>query len=318
MFATLLKINMQFRLVSLIACVGSLLMALPKQAVYSQVAPPTDEPIPNLLEQKSKQLSPSQLSEKARSITVKVLAGRAWGSGILIQKQGQLYTVLTNAHVLRLGDSYRIETPEGEIYSGTPVFSKGNTLFNGNDLALLQFRSANNYNIATLGNSANLTLGAETFAAGFPADGNQSQDKGFVFTTGKVSFLLPQPFLDGYQVGYTNDIFKGMSGGPVLNYYGEVIAINGRHKYPLWGNNYIFKDGSTPVLQVRKQMDESSWAIPIQTFVQLAPQFARASVTSSSVRQLAPIVPEENNIRVEPISNNRNITNPKNRTRSFW
>ena len=52
-----------------------------------------------------------------------------------------------------------------------------------------------------------------------------------------------------------------------------MFAINGIHKYPLWGNAYIFKDGTTPALSIRRQMQRSSWAIPIQTFLQSAPQF---------------------------------------------
>lgn len=33
-----------------------------------------------------------------------------------VQRQGQIYTVLTNQHVLNVGTFYRIQTPDGHIY----------------------------------------------------------------------------------------------------------------------------------------------------------------------------------------------------------
>lgn len=280
---------MHFRMVCLLACVGSLFLVLVTQANYSRIAPNTDVASAKKPNQSSEQLTLRQLRDRAQSITIKVLAGQSWGSGILIQKQGQVYTVLTNEHVLRLGSTYRIQTPDGKIY---PASKETSAHFDDNDLALLRFPSANSYNIANLatgGESANLHIGDEMFAGGFPAVGN-GEGMGFVFTTGQVSYLLPKAFIGGYQVGYSNDIVKGMSGGPVLNRYGEVVAINGKHKYPLWGNTYIFKDGTTPVVQARQQMDSSSWAVPVQTFLQLAPQFSTAALTQPGV-QPPPLLP---------------------------
>lgn len=251
---------MRFPNNSIIACVGSLLVGLSTQAAFSLEAN-FSETASNGLEI-SGELSLTQLQNRARAITVKIIAGRGWGSGILIKKQGENYTVLTNAHVIRIAHRYQIQTPDGKIYSAQQI----TTRFPDDDLALLNFRSANNYAIART-TSSSISVGDETFAAGFPDD-----EQGFAFTIGKVDYVLPQPFRDGYQLGYSNDIRKGMSGGPVLNNRGELIAVNGKHKHPLWGNSYIFKDGSTPVLTIRQQLENSSWAVPIQTFLRLAPQ----------------------------------------------
>lgn len=310
--------NMHFRMICLLACVGSLFLVLAIQANYSKIAPTADVASATKPNQSSEQLTLSQLHDRAQSITVKVLAGQGWGSGILIHKQDQVYTVVTNEHVLRLGSTYRIQTPDGKIYPA----SKDSAHFDDNDLALLRFGSANSYNIANLatgGESANLHVGDEMFAAGFPAVGNGSQGMGFVFTTGQVSYLLPQAFIGGYQVGYSNDIVKGMSGGPVLNRYGEVVAINGKHKYPLWGNTYIFKDGTTPVVQARQQMDYSSWAVPVQTFLQLAPQFSKAAIAEPRIQSPSPVAPIPPDITVEPVSPKTNTGNQQlPRTGSFW
>lgn len=65
------------------------------------------------------QLSQRQVKDLAAKITVKVLSGEFLGSGILIHRRGDVYAVLTNAHVLRSSTSpYRIQTPDGRVYQG--------------------------------------------------------------------------------------------------------------------------------------------------------------------------------------------------------
>ncbi|MGE5657684.1 MAG: S1 family peptidase [Actinomycetota bacterium] len=211
----------------------------------------------------------SQLNELAKSITVKVFSGQAWGSGILLQRQGQIYTVVTNRHVLtQLDPPYFIQTPDGRIYEAH--IPTKNLRFNGNDLGIIQFSSAGiPYPVASLRSSRSLSEGERVFAAGFPFG-----EPGFVLTSGWVSLLPEQALEQGYQIGSTNEIQKGMSGGPLLNLQGEVVGINGMHAYPLWGDPYVYQDGSLPSEEVRDLMVRSAFAIPIETFAQLAPQFA--------------------------------------------
>ena len=188
-----------------------------------------------------------------------------------MRQQGQVYTVVTNKHVLSAEETYRVETSDGQVYSADLL---GSISFKGNDLAVLQFRSIHTtYPVASLGSTSSLKVGDEVFAAGFPFAMDWSGSMGFVMTTGQVSLLLNRALVGGYQVGYTNEIRKGMSGGPILNRQGELVGINGMHKYPLWGDPYIYKDGSKPDLLLRKRMVHFSWGIPIKTFSRLAPRF---------------------------------------------
>ena len=244
-----------------IACIGCWFIQLPVQPFPVSDTPPLEV---NGSRGSEPKLTEEQLKNVARSIAVKVLSGHGLGSGILIQKQGQTYRVLTNEHVLAAGETHRIQTPDGKIYQGEMLKNRS---FDGNDLALLQFKSANEYLVARLAPSP-IAVGEEVFAAGFPGQ-DASEAKGFQFLLGQVSFIAKKAIIGGYKIGYTNPVEKGMSGGPLLNIKGEVVGVNGMHAYPIWGDPYVFKDGAKPDLPM-DLMVRSSWAIPIETFVQLS------------------------------------------------
>ncbi len=253
----------------LVACVGGLAVALHVS-------------VPNLAIWAHYGQSDSQLLHLAQSVTVKVLSKDSWGSGILIQKQGKVYSVLTNEHVLIAGDPpYRIQTPDGQIYNAELVKT---AQFQENDLSLLHFRSTKTvYAVALLG--AAPLQGDEVFAGGFPLAVEKSTSglQEFVFTRGKVSLVLHKALEGGYQIGYTNKVENGMSGGPVLNRRGEVVAINGMHAYPLWGDPYVFQDGSHPGASMRQVMIRSSWAIPISTAVRPVLSKMRTKVLTTNI-----------------------------------
>ncbi|AFY81426.1 S1 family peptidase [Oscillatoria acuminata] len=252
-------------------------------------APPTVEPETST-SSAIENLPTSQLEALAELITVKVFSGQNSGSGILIARQGEIYTVVTNQHVLVFGDgsSYPVETPDGQQHPAEVIKTVN---FNGNDLALLQFHSPKIYVPAVINRSFSVAEGQTSFAAGFPIETHSTHPRGFVFTEGNISLLSDRSFGGGYEIGYTNDIQKGMSGGPVLNSQGEVIAINGMHAYPLWGNPYVFADGSAASPDLQAQFSELSWAIPIQTFMQFAGQFLPANAFSTVGVQTLPRVP---------------------------
>ncbi|MGD1808259.1 S1 family peptidase [Dapis sp. BLCC M126] len=216
-----------------------------------------------------------ELKSLAKSITVKVISENGWGSGIILKREGEVYTVVTNQHVLDSDyKSYLIQTPDGFFYQANKIENQD---FQGNDLALLEFGSTHStYTVASLENYTTLSTGDKTFAAGFPAL-EKPQDTELLFTRGRISILSDRPLEKGYQIGYTNVIKKGMSGGPLLNIYGQVIGINGMHAYPLWGDPYVYRDGSQPNVTLRQKMSHLAFAIPIETLAKLAPKFASIS-----------------------------------------
>lgn len=234
-------------------------------------------------------VSPQGLSQEisniADAISVKVLGKDFLGSGFIVKQEDKKYVVITNQHVLRAGEApYSIQTSDGRTYPAETFPNSIATKYEY-DLAVLQFRADVNYPRAKIGNSLYLEVGEPIFAAGFPYAeleretsilGQPQADKftGLVLKTGRITIILNKALEEGYQIGYTNDVRKGMSGGPLLNSRGEVVGINGKHAYPLWESPEFYQDGSQPCPDLQKFITRSSLAIPIEKSTELTPQLA--------------------------------------------
>ncbi len=238
----------------------------------------------------------TQISNVAAKISVKVFGQDFLGSGFIIMHQAQKnqYIVITNQHVLRAGEApFKIQTADGKIYSAEVVTGLI-TSKDAYDLALLRFQANTNYPIAKIGNSFYLEVGEPLFAAGFPHNQVDTRNlkratvkyspnqnlTGFALKPGRVTIILNQALEEGYQIGYTNDVQKGMSGGPLLNSQGEVIGINGKHAYPLWESPEIYLDGSQPCPALQDLITRSSLAIPIEKTIELTPRLESLRPTS--------------------------------------
>ncbi|MGF1542351.1 MAG: serine protease [Pleurocapsa sp.] len=228
-----------------------------------------------------------EVNNIATEISVKILGANFLGSGFILQRQNQEYIVITNQHVLRAGElPYKVQTPDGEIYQAKIISNSDLTNY---DLAALQFKSTKVvYKTATIGNSSQLKVGEAIFAAGFPHDDNSISPArsselflgldGFVLKQGRITIFLDKALEEGYQIGYTNDVKKGMSGGPLLNSSGEVIGINGKHAFPLWEAPDFYQDGSQPCAPLQELITRSSLAIPIEKVIGLTPQLTTLKI----------------------------------------
>ena len=213
------------------------------------------------LSQTSKQLPIDRLYKQAQAISVKIVSKEGvLGSGVLFQKQDKSYKIITNAHVLRAGSApYQVETNDGRIHKTKLIKSNK---FGELDLAILEFVSHKNiYIVSLLGSSPKLE--DEVFTCGFPEVEEGVGKPKFLMTKGKVSLILPQPLKDGYQLGHTNNIESGMSGGALLNSQGELIGIEGKQAYPAWDTPSKFVDGSDVPSDIHKKIATLSWSIPI-------------------------------------------------------
>jgi tetratricopeptide (TPR) repeat protein len=159
------------------------------------------------------------------------------GSGVLVHRQGDLYTVVTNRHVVcvekKLCDesgvrnSYQLKTTDGQVYKVGRSEIKllkdagGNKL----DLAIVQFRSSRNYAVAQVAEPGSLKVKDAVYTAGFP------QGKGWLFGQGEAQAVVNKRLVGdkgGYTVVYNAETLPGMSGGGAFNREGQLVAIHGQ------------------------------------------------------------------------------------------
>ncbi len=202
----------------------------------------------------------AELETKAKGFTVRIDSSSktngsgviANGSGVIIAKEGNIYTVLTADHVL-CGEMAR--TDSCADYTYTVVTSDGKTRNiekstiirqKGVDLAVFQFESLDNYPVAEIANY-NPNTDDFVFAAGFPKIGDNPSK--WLFSGGAIlekeegllqtrqsplrnkqggTLQSVASLTEGYELVYTSITFGGMSGGAVLDSQGRVIGIHGR------------------------------------------------------------------------------------------
>jgi tetratricopeptide (TPR) repeat protein len=173
---------------------------------------------------------------KAVTVEIKLKNKGSNGSGIIIQKQGDLYILVTNRHIIcgkgdcskiPVNEVFTLKLPDGQGYkvpngSVKLLGSKDNTV----DLAIIQFRSNRNYAVAKLATSGSLETGDEVYTAGFP-----SEQPGFTFGAGETIAVVNKRLTGdsgGYTIIYNALTLPGMSGGGVFNSSGQLVAIHGR------------------------------------------------------------------------------------------
>ncbi len=166
-------------------------------------------------------LSPTDLNTIANEITVRIDGPRG-GSGVIVEKKGDIYYVLTNWHVVNRVGEYEIITPDGKRHS---VYYSLVRQIDDIDLAILPFQSSQQYQVATMADSNGIEMGIPVYVGGWPRSGSTLGQRLFLSTEGRLT--RRQPPRNGYTLVYTNLVRSGMSGGPILNEVGNLIGING-------------------------------------------------------------------------------------------
>lgn len=206
----------------------------------------------------------NELYRKCQSSTVRIIKADSAGTGAIVAREGNYYSVLTSWHVVSSNNSTILTADDREHQLINAPEQLGDA-----DLAVLKFYSETEYPTAAI-QPEMPQVGDTVYAAGFPLaiDGKQNErdlgNEAFLFTKGIVSIIPDKSLPQGYRLGYTNDTAMGMSGSPIFNTDGLLVGIHGRGKYrdPGFGV-YIFEDGSEPSPTQLEEMISSSWGIPI-------------------------------------------------------
>lgn len=171
-------------------------------------------------------LTPIEISVKAEQITVRIDGknDKNSGSGVIIERNGDNYLVITNWHVIDTSGNYTVQTYDGKKYAVN--YSQVKRL-PGVDLAILQFTSSQNYQIAEIGNSDEIKTGMNVYATGFPLPGPGTPKRSYRFLPGLITGRNPDA-QNGYELTYTIEPIPGMSGGPIFNEQGLLVGIYGQ------------------------------------------------------------------------------------------
>ncbi|MFB2919476.1 S1 family peptidase [Aerosakkonema funiforme] len=174
----------------------------------------------------------------AEQITVRIDGpsedGSSNGSGVILDRKGNTYTVLTNYHVVQTPGNYNIQTQDGQTHK--VEVSPEMVQLSGVDLAVLKFTSDRNYRVAEISRES-VKSGQTIYVAGWPNEGQEINQRIFITPKGTIQNRLADG-KDGYVLVYTLEVAKGgMSGGPVLDERGRVLGINGRMERNLSPNS---------------------------------------------------------------------------------
>ena len=162
-----------------------------------------------------------EVNNIARNISVKI-TGHVNGSGFILEREGNVYSVVTNKHIVFVDTKYQIQTYDGIKHRVTSRQEIPDL-----DLAIIQFESTKEYEVAELGNSDELQPRQSISVAGFP--GGQTD---IDIVDGQIRSIRQEIITNptskrGYALIYTNQTLPGSSGGAVLDENGLVVAING-------------------------------------------------------------------------------------------
>ena len=185
-------------------------------------------------------LRPKEIADIATQVTVRI-TGVSNGSGVIIRRNGNTYTVLTNSHVFQDKGKFEIITHDGRKHQLNNLREIPNL-----DLATLEFNSAQEYRVVELGDSNRITIAEDIYVSGFPA--NQDIN----FSSARITRTITKARPGGYALVYRIGAFPGMSGGPILDSDGKLVGIHGETQSVSLGPGR-----STP----------EEYGIPLQTFL---------------------------------------------------
>jgi WD40 repeat protein len=169
-------------------------------------------------------LDPEQIVNKSAEFVVKIDGVNSQGTGFIVRKNGNRYTVLTNEHVVRNVGDYTITTNTngGRTYN---INSNQTRKLPGVDLAEIEFTTSDYYDVAELSDERTNSYGT-IYAFGWTAARGSFKTRSLQLLPGMITGNLGEG-RNGYTLASTLNQIPGLSGSPLLDKNGKVIGIYG-------------------------------------------------------------------------------------------
>lgn len=246
-------------------------------------------------------VSAETIESDSKKNTVKVIVSEkeifSGGTGFIFEKfkstsKNHRYYLLTAKHTFEKRNSKRLSltiitsqekqrgklvdiNEDEQINSHRKALSKYNLKFvRGKDIQIAYFESSKEYTPVNISSRPDIKLWDKVYIRGYPCEAGNCSDKQqskFIKSTiGKID-LVPIGFTlsQGYSIPYMDGVEPGTSGSPVINEYGEVIAVNGldRRAEGFYSKPYQLSNNGGEVSKEKKELMEIfSWGIDIRKF----------------------------------------------------
>ena len=167
-------------------------------------------------------LEPAEIYAKAKQFTVQI-DGEETGTGTIIERNNDTYTVLTCWHVMDTPGSYQITTADGNTHQVITVENLPDI-----DLAVITFSTSNTYPLADLGDSSKATSGLVAYVVGYPDPFPGVPERQYFTDSSEIQSRLTTGE-KGYQIIHDGSFTPGSSGGGIFDREARLIGINGQY-----------------------------------------------------------------------------------------
>ena len=168
----------------------------------------------------------SKIQKIASKITVGI-NGTKQGSGVIVKRKGNTYSVLTLANFLNNNspqEGLKILTFDGFTYfTRYKNFQK----IGESDLVLITFKSNKKYPTAVIANSNSINFGRKVYISGFSLNNSFLSERKIKILDGQLLGYLEENKRDKYSSTNKDQILEGINGGPILDNEGKLIGIYG-------------------------------------------------------------------------------------------
>ena len=192
------------------------------------------------------------------------------GAGVVFKHRSR-YFILTNRHVIKDAENYRIKImfEDGSFFNPKQVFDDKDS-----DIAVMEVEGGS-FVVGRFGDSDDVEAGDFVFAFGSPFGLKHSVSYGIVSAKGRRNLELGDEGVR-YQDFFQTDaaINPGNSGGPLVNLSGEVIGINTAIASNSGGNDGVgFSIPIHMAMDIAKQLIDSGTVKRAYLGVQLESKF---------------------------------------------